>query len=198
MIYTSLRILPMVLFDEILSSGNYLMLSDEPNLTDEDKTQLKLLWDELNEQYQEKYNKASKNKYFNVDKEVAFQSGRYAVINSICDSLLFAKDQRLIDILIEEGYRVRESNYLEDIERTKKQTDGIIIKINTLIDSLPKKDPNKTESEYSIIDIMAGYVSVLGFDFDFYTISVEKFKSLEKTVQNKLKAMEKTKPTKKK
>jgi hypothetical protein len=198
MIYTSLRILPMVLFDEILSSNNYELLSDEPNLTDLDKEQLKLLWDELNEQYQEKYNKASKNKYFNVDKEVAYQSGRYAVINSICDSLLFAKEQRLIDILIEEGYRVRESNYLEDIERAKKQTQGIIIKINTLIDSLPKKDPNKTESEYSIIDIMAGYVSVLGFDFDFYTISVEKFKSLEKTVQNKLKAMEKTKPTKKK
>ena len=188
----------MVLFDEILSSNNYELLSDEPNLTDLDKEQLKLLWDELNEQYQEKYNKASKNKYFNVDKEVAYQSGRYAVINSICDSLLFAKEQRLIDILIEEGYRVRESNYLEDIERAKKQTQGIIIKINTLIDSLPKKDPNKTESEYSIIDIMAGYVSVLGFDFDFYTISVEKFKSLEKTVQNKLKAMEKTKPTKKK
>ena len=188
----------MVLFDEILSSNNYELLSDEPNLTDLDKEQLKLLWDELNEQYQEKYNKASKNKYFNVDKEVAYQSGRYAVINSICDSLLFAKEQRLIDILIEEGYRVRESNYLEDIERAKKQTQGIIIKINTLIDSLPKKDPNKTESEYSIIDIMAGYVTVLGCDFDFYTISVEKFKSLEKTVQNKLKAMEKTKPTKKK
>lgn len=199
MIYTSLRILPMVLFDEILSSGNYLLLSTEPNLTDLDKEQLKLLWDELNEQYQEKYNKASKNKYFNVDKEVAYQSGRYAVINSICDSLLFAKEQRLIDILIEEGYRIRESNYIEDIERAKKQAHGIIIKINTLIDSLPKKDPNKTtESEYTIIDIMAGYVAVLGFDFDFYTISVEKFKSFEKTVQNKLKAMEKSKPTKKK
>ncbi len=199
MIYTSLRILPMILFDEILSSGNYALLSTEPNLTDEDHIELKLLWEELHDQYQEKYNKTGKNKYFNVDREVSYQANRFTLINSACDSLLFDRNDLLINFLNEEGYSIKNSTYLVDIERVKKQSQGILIKINTLVDTLPKPKPGQSkEAEYSIVDIMAGYVSVLGFDFDFYTISVEKFKSIEKTVQNKMKAMENNKPTKKK
>jgi len=199
MIYTSLRILPMILFDEILSSGNYALLSTEPNLTEEDLISLQSLWVELHDQYQEKYNKTGKNKYFNVDREVSYQANRFTLINSACDSLLFDKNELLINFLIEEGYSIKNTTYLVDIERVKKQSQGILIKINTLVDTLPKPKPGQSkEAEYSIVDIMAGYVSVLGFDFDFYTISVEKFKSIEKTVQNKMKAMDNNKPTKKK
>lgn len=38
---------------------------------------------------------------------------------------------------------------------------------------------------------MAGYSAVLGFDFDYYTISVEKYYSLEKQVKSKIEANEK-------
>ena len=199
MIYTTLRVLPMVLFDEILSSGNYLLLSTEPDLKEEDHEQLQLLWDELNDEFQDKYNRQTKDKYFNVDKEVTYQSRRYEIINSACESLLFDKNQDLIDLLIEQGYTLRDEFYLQDLERIKKQSQGIIIKINSLIDTLPKPKPGQSKSDdYSIVDIMAGYVSVLGFDFDFYEISVEKFKALEKTVQRKIKAMESAKPKPKK
>jgi len=38
---------------------------------------------------------------------------------------------------------------------------------------------------------MASYSSVLGYDYDYYTVSVEKFKSLENQVKQKIAAIEK-------
>jgi hypothetical protein len=38
---------------------------------------------------------------------------------------------------------------------------------------------------------MADYASFLGYDFDFYTISVEKFGAMQNTVKQKVASIEK-------
>jgi len=78
------------------------------------------------------------------------------------------------------------------LERVERESKGIVQKINQLKQGLPDVDESKSESQdNSIINLMAGYSSVLGYDFDFYTISVEKFKSLENQVKQKIAAIEK-------
>jgi len=188
MIYKTLRKLPMVTFTEIIESGDIKLLSDEET----DINELVAIWNELFEEYQKKYNKQNSNKVFNLDKEIEYLDKKYLEIKLIVEALKFDVNQKLIAILRDYGYRFRDENYNEDLERVERESKGIIQKINQLKQGLPKvEEPGTGNKNSSIIDLMASYASVLGYDFDFYTTSVEKFKSLEHQVKHKVAAIEK-------
>jgi hypothetical protein len=178
----------MVTFIEIIDSEDLSLLSDEETPIEE----LVAIWEELYKEYQEKYNKLNSNKVFNLDKEIEYLDKKYLEIKLIVEALKFDVNQKLIAILRNYGYRFRDEFYNEDLERVERESKGIIQKINQLKQGLPKVDESKTDTQdNSIINLMAGYSSVLGYDFDYYTISVEKFKSLENQVKQKIAAIEK-------
>ena len=184
MIYKTLRTLPMVIFMEIAKTGDLSLLSDEETPIEE----LAILWEELQEKHEGFSKDPNSDKVFSVSKEVDFQSNRYELIHFSCESLFFERDERLIEILKEYGYKITDNNYIADLNKVIKQSEGILIKINQLKDSLPKKQ--KESNETSIVDVLASYSSILGFDFDYFTCSVEKFYALEKMVKAKIKSIE--------
>ena len=55
---------------------------------------------------------------------------------------------------------------------------------------LPKKDSNSVSTKVSIDRVFAFYSSVLGYDFEYNTISVTKVLALKEQVDNKLKSIE--------
>lgn len=188
MIYKTLRKLPMVTFTEIIESGNIQLLSDEET----DVNELVTIWNELFEEYQKKYNKQNSNKVFNLEREIEYLDKKHFEIKLIIEALKFDVYPELIAILRDYGYTFRDEFYNDDLQRVERESKGIIQKINQLKQGLPKVDESGTESkDSSIINLMASYSSVLGYDFDYYTVSVEKFKSLENQVKQKIAAIEK-------
>jgi hypothetical protein len=178
----------MVTFTEIIESGNITLLSDEET----DINELATIWEQLFEEYQQKYNKQNSNKVFNLEREIEYLDKKYLEIKLIIEALKFDTNQKLIDILRDYGYTFREGFYNQDLERVERESKGIINKINQLKQGLPKIDESKSENtDNSIINLMASYSSVLGYDYDYYTVSVEKFKSLENQVKQKIAAIEK-------
>lgn len=186
MIYKTLRKIPMITFIEIMESGDISLLSDEETNLDE----LALIWDAMYQEYQNKYNKQNSNKVFNLSKEIEYLDQKYFEIKLIIEALKFDVYPELISILRDYGYRFRDEFYNDDLLRVQRESEGIVQKINQLKSSLPKVE-NQNTNEVSIIDIMANYSSVLGYDFDFYTISVEKYHSLQNQVKQKIAAIEK-------
>ena len=60
MTYKTLRTLPMVLFHEIMQTNDYSLLSDDPN-----EESLDVLWNDLFEEYKNRYDNANNKKIFN-------------------------------------------------------------------------------------------------------------------------------------
>ena len=188
MIYKTLRKLPMVTFTEIIESADITLLSDEET----DINELVKIWNELFEEYQKKYNKQNSNKVFNLEREIEYLDKKHFEIKLIIEALKFDVYPELIAILRDYGYRFRDEFYNEDLERVERESKGIAQKINQLKQGLPKVEQSGTESkDNSIINLMASYSSVLGYDYDYYTVSVEKFKSLEIQVKQKIASIEK-------
>ena len=186
MTYKTLRTLPMVLFHEIMQTNDYSLLSDDPNAEG-----LDILWNDLFEEYKDRYDNKNNKKIFNASREIAYLTNKYDEINLIVEALKFDANQKLIDILKEYGYKFEMPTYIEDLQRVERESNGILQKINALKRLLPPEPTETNESKKDlIVDLMAGYTNVLGYDFDFYTISVEKFHALEKQVKNKISSVE--------
>lgn len=186
MIYKTLRKLPMVTLIEIIELGDVSLLSDEE--TDIDV--LVTIWNDLFEEYQRKYNKQNSNKIFNLSREIEYLERKHFEIKLIIEALKFDVSPELISILREYGYQFRDNFYNEDLIRVQRESEGIVQKVNQLKQSLPKIEINNNEDN-SIINVMASYSSILGYDFDFYTISVEKYFSLQNQVKQKIASIEK-------
>lgn len=188
MIYDKLRKLPKVIQMEIYESGDLTLLTDEERPIEE----LIELWAKLDEEFNRKYNKDQTDKVFELSKEIDYQENRYLIINSCCEQLLFDKTPEVIDILRKEGYKFDENSkdFKPQIDRIHRESKGILIKIKQLKDKLPKQKENSKE-KFTIIDVMTNYESIRGVPFDYNTISVEAFHSIESQVFAKVKNIEK-------
>jgi hypothetical protein len=187
MIYDSLRKLPMITYIEIIDTGNLSLLSDE----ELDIVELIDIWQKINEEYQNRYNLQNSNKVFNLSKEIEYLENKHLFIKYAVEALKFDYNAEVVERIIDYGYRITKEKYLDDLERILRESNAIVNKINLLKNSLPKKAESESKGTEIIVDSMANYSSILGFDFDFYAISVEKFHSIEKQVKNKIAAIEK-------
>jgi hypothetical protein len=174
----------MVVFFEISNTGDLTLLSDEETPIEE----LAEIWENLEQKHQELSGNTNANKVFNLSKEIEFQANRYEIIHNCCEALAFDQNDDLIAILREYGYTINDTNYINDLNKIVRLSEGILTRINQLRDSLPKQSNSQQES--SIVDVMASYAAILGFDFDFFLCSVEKFYALEKMVKAKIKSIE--------
>lgn len=183
----------MITFIEIIDDLDISRLSDEETSIEE----LVSIWEVMYQEYQDKYNKQNSHKVFSISKEIEFLEKKYVVIKCAVDALKFDVIQELIDMLLDYGYRFNEQTYNDDLLRVERECEGIVQKINQLKNSLPKEEKSNSDSAGTIINVMASYSSILGYDFDFYTVSVEKFYSLENQVKQKVAAIEKQNAKKK-
>jgi len=190
MIHKSLRTLPYITALEIIYTGNLKLLSDEPV---EDEL-LAETWAPLDQQFQKLFNGAGQGKIFSATKEIEFLSNKYEIVLSALKSLEFEKTPELLDMLGQYGYRIRDAFYQDDLRRAAREAEGIKVKISQLVDMLPKKSADAVDGEFNemqVIEQMGAYSAVLGFDFDYNTVSCMKFKSLEHQVKTKIKQIEK-------
>jgi hypothetical protein len=186
MIYDSLDILPYKIFLKIIDTGNVSLLTDEKI----DENVLVLLWKTLYEEHLDKNESVDFKKSFFLTKEIDFFTQKKAIVLMCCDSLRFCFDQDLLDLLKELGHEVRTldtETFLTDLIQVEREAKVYDEKITVLQNRLPKS--NK-ENNSNIDDVMASYSSILGFDFDYNTISYTKFYALNKQVLSKIKIFE--------
>ena len=189
MIHKTLRTLPMVTLIEIIDSGDVSLLSDEVVPIEE----LMSIWETLFEDYKNRFDSANTRKILNLSKEIEYLEQKYLIVKMCLEALKFDNNDEVISILNDNGYSFDVANYYDEIQRIDRESKGIEQKISLFKSQLPKQseDQQKSNQSNSIINVMAGYSAVLGFDFDYYTISVEKYYSLEKQVKSKIEAIEK-------
>lgn len=187
-IYDSLRKLPKVIQIDIYETGNIRLLTEDINVPDE---MLIEIWQRLDEEYNSKNGNKDESKILPIIKEIDFQVNRYLIIKCACSSLLFDKNDELIFMLKEQGYKITEENYIKDIERIIRESEGIILKIKKLKEQLPKENKEKNKKQYSIVDIIISYGVILNYPIKPYEISVEEFDSIEKSVLSKIEQIEK-------
>jgi len=174
--YDSLDVLPIKLFFKIAKTQDTSLLSSKK------KKGLDELWEKLCEEYEEKFGNA---KLRQIENQITQNSIKFNMIQHAVYSLGFKKDDEVIAILRGHGYKIDEKSYQEDIKRIGEESKALKLKIERLKRKLPKG-----ETDYSNIDkVMAGFSSVLGFDFDYNTISVTKYFAIQDQVKDKLKAM---------
>ena len=198
MIYDSLRKLPKIIQVEIWETGNVMLLDSEFSVDDEARdiaksARLLSIWARLNEAYQKKYDKENSNKIFNINKQIDYLENKYTCIQYGLDSLYFNVNDNLIQMLAGYGYKVDMDNYDSSIEQIDRESEAILMKVKLFKKQLPEK--TETEGKYTdlILSSMGAFMSILGIDFDFYDISVEKYHVIEAQVEKKIKALEKAK-----
>lgn len=186
MTYDSLDILPIKLYYKIAASGNVQLLSD----TITDVNELNELWFELDCGFNDLNKTEEATKTFRLSKEIGILQTKHDVVLMACESLRFNWDDDLIALLVSYGYQFNENRdlYLENIERIEREVNALVVKVNMLKRQLPKVDEN---NRTTLDEVMASYAAILGFDFDFNTISCTKFFALQNQVHSKVKSLEK-------
>jgi hypothetical protein len=190
--YSSLSKIPVKIFYIILETLDYNLLLEESDKHSFISNETLLnLWLELKKEYDSKYIN-NESSLYEVKKEIEILTAKHTQIILICHCLKFEWDQELVDILIENLYEIKDDeNYIEYINTIERQSEALLIKINRLKDLLPKKTEENIEEKTNLDDIMASYSSILRIDFDYETISVTKFYSLQKQVDLKIQNLKK-------
>ena len=186
-IYDSLRKLPKVIQIDIYETGNLRLLTDDDNVPDEILIEI---WERLDEEYSSRNGNKEDSKILPIIKEIEYQANRYSIIKYSCEALLFDHDERLVLTLREQGYTITEENYIKDIERILRESEGIILRIKKLKEQLPKEKKKSNQKTYSIVDIIISYGVILNYPIKPYEISVEEFESIEKSVHSKIESLE--------
>ena len=190
MLYSKLSTLPMVLFAEINETGETQLLDTEFQEPYDANKALSLtdIWTRLKEEYDNKYNNRNGKKQFNLIKDIEFTKHKYIVIKMCIEALKFDIDNDVIEILKSYNYKIDLNNYNADLLRIGEESENILIKLTELQNKLPKKDENDTTSARdNVLNSLSAYSSILGFDIDYYTVSVEKYFLLNDRATEKLK-----------
>lgn len=193
MMYNSLDILPYKILLKIAEDNSKInLLTTEPN---PDLNELNILWNELLKEYESLSPQKEDTKLFSVKKEITYLECKQKIITLSLVALDFDYNQELIDLLASYGYSVTRENYYDDLKRIEIQSEGLTNKIKKIKERLPKE---KNQGEKVSVDrVFAFYSSVLGYDFDYNTVSVTKVLALQDQVNEKLKAIEKNNQPKK-
>lgn len=193
MTFTSLDTIYYKTFLKIASTGDFSLLSD----TETNPEILIPIWEKLFKEHLEYESTPESKKEFRITIDVESLETEYKFVLGTCDCLEFAMDDELIEILRSKRYKLRTDNtenYYYDLSMIKRFAKGLKIKINSLRAQLPK-DEEKEEShsvqheKLTIDDVMAGYTMILGYDFDYNTVTYTKFKAIKRQVNLKIKSI---------
>ena len=192
-LYNSLDLLPYKTFLKIASTGDFSLLSD----TETNPEILVPIWEKLFKEHLEFESTPESKKEFRITIDVESLETEYKFILGACDCLEFAIDDELIEILRGKRYKLRTDtteNYYSDLGMIKRFAKGLKIKINSLRAQLPKDEESEEShsvqhEKLTIDDVMAGYTMILGYDFDYNTVTYTKFKAIKRQVNLKMKSV---------
>jgi len=192
-LYNSLDIIPYKTFLKISETGNFSLLSD----TETNNDVLVPIWEALFKEHLEYESTPESKKEFRITIDVESLETEYKFVLGACDCLEFAMDDELIEILRSKRYKLRTDNtenYYNDLGMIKRFAKGLKIKINSLKSQLPKDEENEEShsvqhEKLTIDDVMAGYTMILGYDFDYNTVTYTKFKAIKRQVNLKMKSV---------
>lgn len=188
MIYDSLEIIPYKIFMRIVEDNSLIHLLSSNK--EEDKELLENIWNKLFREYTAISPEKEEMKLLQLEKEIAFIECKHKGIMVALTALDFDYNQELVDILLGYGYKLSKETYYDDLKRIEREASALEMKAKNIKKRLPKKDANSVSTKVSIDRVFAFYSSVLGYDFDYNTISVTKVLALKEQVDNKLKSIE--------
>lgn len=188
MIYDSLEIIPYKIFMRIVEDNSLIHLLSSNK--EEDKELLENIWNELFQEYTAISPEKEEMKLLQLEKEIAFIECKHKGIMVALTALDFDYNQVLVDILLGYGYKLSKETYYDDLKRIEREASALEMKAKNIKKRLPKKDANSVSTKVSIDRVFAFYSSVLGYDFDYNTISVTKVLALKEQVNAKLKSIE--------
>lgn len=201
--YFSLDTIPYKTFLRVAATGDFSLLSD----TEKDLTVLELIWEKLFKEHLDYENTPESKRELRITIDIDCLEIEYKFIFGACDCLAFAYDQELVDILRSKRYELRTNsteNYYEDIEKIKRFSKGLKTKIKLLSQQLKKSEAeeendkkNNAHEKLTIDDVMASYTNIMGFDFDYNSITYTKFNAIKRQVNLKIKAISENNKTKK-
>ena len=188
MIYKTLDTIPIKIFLAICATNDTSLLiysSTEPDQEIQPE-ELQALWENLEEAHSKLNPNKETSQILRISREISALYSKYKAICIACEALRFDIDDELIAMLKKFGYKLAFETYHEDLERIERESGALLIKIEKLKEQLPKT----YDSESTNIDeVMASYSLILGYDFDYNTISVTKFYALQTQVSIKIKAL---------
>ncbi|QYS85408.1 hypothetical protein JJC03_09165 [Flavobacterium oreochromis] len=184
--YSSLDYLPVKVYYDILETNNVNLLSD----TITDKKELSELWTSLSNKFKDLDNSDYAKQTFSRNKQIQVLEVKQRLVLMYLNLLSFEYDDAIVSKLNALGYNVRTDNtddYYLDLKRVEVETNGIEVKINAL-----KNQASKTDNSQSVTidEVLASYSVILGFDYDYNTISCTKYLALKSQVNKKIKALE--------
>lgn len=186
MIYNSLDSIPIIIFFKIAESGDFSLLSNE----DSDIEKLEEIWLDLIKQHEERQNTKETDKFFKMQLEIAALEVEYEFVSGAIYSLGFEKNDELIEMLKKFRFIVRTDsteNYYNDLEFIQRASKSFELKMNHIKSMMPKADESKEKNnKFSIYDTMASYTRIMGYDFDYETVSYSKFYAIQKQVHLKI------------
>lgn len=188
MIYDSLEIIPYKIFMRIVEDNSLIHLLSSNK--EEDKELLENIWNELFQEYTAISPEKEEMKLLQLEKEIAFIECKHKGIMVALTALDFDYNQELVDILLSYGYKLSKETYYDDLKRIEREASALEMKAKNIKKRLPKKDANSVSTKVSIDRVFAFYSSVLGYDFDYNTVSVTKVLALKEQVNAKLKSIE--------
>ena len=188
MIYDSLEIIPYKIFMRIVEDNSLIHLLSSNK--EEDKELLENIWNELFQEYTAISPEKEEMKLLQLEKEIAFIECKHKGIMVALTALDFDYNQELVDILLGYGYKLSKETYYDDLKRIEREASALEMKAKNIKKRLPKKDANSVSTKVSIDRVFAFYSSVLGYDFDYNTVSVTKVLALKEQVNAKLKSIE--------
>lgn len=188
MIYDSLEIIPYKIFMRIVEDNSLIHLLSSNK--EEDKELLESIWNKLFQEYTAISPEKEEMKLLHLEKEIAFIECKHKGIMVALTALDFDYNQELVDILLGYGYKLSKETYYDDLKRIEREASALEMKAKNIKKRLPKKDANSVSTKVSIDRVFAFYSSVLGYDFDYNTVSVTKVLALKEQVNAKLKSVE--------
>jgi len=188
MIYNSLEIIPYKIFMRIVEDASLIHLLSSNK--EEDKELLQKIWNDLFQEYTAISPEKEEMKLLQLEKEIAFIECKHKGIMVALTALDFDYNQELVDILLGYGYKLSKETYYDDLKRIEREASALEMKAKNIKKRLPKKDANSVSTKVSIDRVFAFYSSVLGYDFDYNTVSVTKVLALKEQVNAKLKSIE--------
>jgi hypothetical protein len=94
----------------------------------------------------------------------------------------------VLEILSSYAYKVDVNNLHSEIKRISDESENIFLKIKELQNKLPKpEEGDDSSARENVLKSLSAYSMVLGFDIDYYTVSVEKYFLLNKSATEKIK-----------
>lgn len=188
--YKSLDTLPIVLYFRIAETGNVHLLN--PNNSEILDEELQTIWENIHLEFQDLDSNYLSNKILMLSKNYDHYILKYEVVNRCVEALRFTYNEDLISIVKKNGFRITKANYLEDLDRTQIDSEGLLEKAKHFKSQLPKPEVNESNEKVSIEDILSSYSMVLGFHLGSYmNITCREFISLKKQVNIKMKQQEK-------